>query len=386
MQGADEEVRRAAGARVDAVAAAGRVRLREEVDLHGRVDAHHLREGRDDRRVVRHLAAAQPDARVVVGPVVELLGAEHEGADERLVRVEGPGAVEEHGAVADQLAPEAQPPPGVQAAEHGVGHRADAGLDARAVLDAGGDELAEPQRGLVGDRLGDRDHRVVDLDAVIDVVHAQDAVAVDERHLRVHLRDDDAAAGAHGFDGAGHDLHLDAHGDPAAARGRRVQDDHVGRAGGAEQPRRQGQPHREVAGSARGAHGRAEEDRLVRDALVRGDAGRGVDAEQGPAVEPGVEEGEQLQRGREAARGDEARFVGKAIGHGAEALGADHSHAAQGTDGPPRRPAPTAPADWSVRRPARRRVSLAGAGRPGRARRRGPARSEDPDATRGGRW
>jgi hypothetical protein len=144
-----DEVHLSADARVDPVADGVRADLTGEVDLERRVDRRDLVVLANERRVVRAVAGVELDHQVVVDEVVEPPTAVDEARDDAtrvdlLVPVgdhpvldQGDQPVREHLGVHPEVELVAE------AGEHGVGDGADAHLQRRAVLDEGGDVLAD---------------------------------------------------------------------------------------------------------------------------------------------------------------------------------------------------------------------------------------------------
>ncbi len=222
MQSTHDEVGGPAEPGVDAPLDTGGVRLPVQIDLQRRVHADHGRRSTDPARVVGRLGAAHPHPAVAVEPVVEALTAEDEGGGQRHIGVEAPQLVQWQHAVGEHLRPDLQPSPTGQRGQHRVRYSSDAQLQGRTIGDFAVDPARDGFGHLVGISRRQRHQGLFDLDAVVDVVHVDDGVAVGVRHLGVHLRDDQAATITHGLEHRREDVDLEAHRHHPVARSGRV--------------------------------------------------------------------------------------------------------------------------------------------------------------------
>ena len=108
VQSTTDEVGLAAKAGVDPSAHVTRVRLGEQVHFERGVDREHRRLSSDAGRIVDDLRAPHHEARIVVGPFVELFAAEHERRRHDSFGVESAGVFEVYDTVAEHLGPHAK--------------------------------------------------------------------------------------------------------------------------------------------------------------------------------------------------------------------------------------------------------------------------------------
>ena len=159
---------------------------------------------------------------------------------------------------------------------------------------------------------GRRDEIFLHLDCQVDQILRQLAVTERVGHPRVQLGDDQAAACTHRFDCGGKDVDLDPERDLALAPCRGVQQDHVGGTDRREQPRDEGQAHRQVIQPLAGvAHPGSDERRLEDHAIALGQGRLGGEHEQAVALHRGLQRIEQRPRRGEITAGHDPRLWGR---------------------------------------------------------------------------
>ena len=194
-------------------------------------------------------------------------------------RVERTGLVEIHDGVTDHFRPYAETAAlGHHASRH-RGDEPDPELQGGAVGGEGGDTFTDRGRRIVGARPGRRAERLIVFQHAVDRLQGDLAVAERVGHAGVHLGQDQPASGPGLLESGGKHVDLYAEGHLAVAGEGRVQEHGIGWAHRGEEPRYQGESHRQVIEHRIMAHARPDERGLTDDPRVCGEVVFGVELE-----------------------------------------------------------------------------------------------------------